>query len=83
MVPEAVEDRVHGRRGGRAVDQERHVGYVLGYDVPLIIGAVNAFTMGCRSVNPNCEVRTVITNDYFNPPKTSQAVSTLLDAAPT
>ena len=56
------------------------VGYVLAYDIPLVIGAGNAFTMGCRSVNPDCQVRTVITNDYFNPPKTSSAVSTLLDA---
>jgi basic membrane protein A and related proteins len=56
------------------------VGYVLGYKLPLITGAANAFTMGCRSVNPQCEVKTVITNDYYNPPKTAQAVSTLLDA---
>jgi basic membrane protein A and related proteins len=56
------------------------VGYVLGYKIPLIIGAANAFTMGCRSVNPNCKVKTVVTNDYYNPPKTAQAVSTLLDA---
>lgn len=56
------------------------VGYVLGYKVPLIIGAANAFTMGCRSVNPDCDVRTVVSNDYYNPPKTSQAISTLLDA---
>jgi basic membrane protein A len=56
------------------------VGYVLGYKLPLITGAANAFTMGCRSVNPQCEVKTVVTNDYYNPPKTSQAVSTLLDA---
>jgi basic membrane protein A len=56
------------------------VGYVLGYKLPLITGAANSFTMGCRSVNPQCEVKTVVTNDYYNPPKTSQAVSTLLDA---
>jgi basic membrane protein A len=56
------------------------VGYVLGYKLPLITGAANAFTLGCRSVNKQCEVRTVVTNDYYNPPKTSQAVSTLLDA---
>jgi basic membrane protein A and related proteins len=56
------------------------VGYVLGYKLPLITGAANAFTLGCRSVNRDCEVRTVVTNDYYNPPKTAQAVSTLLDA---
>ena len=56
------------------------VGYVLGYKVPLIIGAANDFTMGCRSVNPKCKVRIIVTNDYFNPPKTAAAVSTLLNA---
>jgi basic membrane protein A and related proteins len=60
--------------------KDNTVGYVLGYKLPLITGAANAFTMGCRSVNPQCEVKTVVTNDYYNPPKTSQAVSTLLDA---
>jgi basic membrane protein A len=56
------------------------VGYVLGYKIPLIIGAANAFTMGCKAANPQCEVKIVVTNDYYNPPKTAQAVSTLLDA---
>src|SRR5262245_45376310 len=60
--------------------KDNTVGYVLGYKLPLITGAANAFTMGCRSVNPQCEVKTVVTNDYYNPPKTAQAVSTLLDA---
>ena len=60
--------------------KDNTVGYVLGYKIPLITGAANAFTMGCRSANPRCEVRTVVTNDYYNPPKTAQAVSTLLDA---
>jgi basic membrane protein A len=55
-------------------------GYVLGYDLPFIIGAANSFTLGCKSVNPDCKVRTVVTNDYYNPPKTAQAISTLLDA---
>jgi basic membrane lipoprotein Med (substrate-binding protein (PBP1-ABC) superfamily) len=56
------------------------VGYVLGYKLPLITGAANAFALGCRSVNPQCEVKTVVTNDYYNPPKTASAVSTLIDA---
>ncbi|HMJ96533.1 MAG TPA: BMP family ABC transporter substrate-binding protein [Thermoleophilaceae bacterium] len=60
--------------------KDNTVGYVLGYKVPLIIGAANAFTMGCRSANSSCQVKTVVTNDYYNPPKTAQAVSTLLDA---
>ncbi|MFN8161746.1 MAG: BMP family ABC transporter substrate-binding protein [Solirubrobacterales bacterium] len=60
--------------------KDNTVGYVLGYHIPLIIGAANAFTMGCKSVNAQCKVRIVVTNDYFNPPKTASAVSTLLDS---
>ncbi len=60
--------------------KDNTIGYVLAYNVPFIIGQANAYAMGCRSVNPKCEVKTVVTNDYYNPPKTTQAVSTLLDA---
>jgi basic membrane protein A len=60
--------------------KDNTVGYVLGFHVPLIIGAANAFTMGCRSVNPDCQVRIVVINSYYDPPKTASAVSTLLDA---
>ena len=56
------------------------VGYVLGYDVPLIIGASQCVHHGLPERQPAVRVQTVVTNDYFNPPKTSQAVSTLLDA---
>jgi basic membrane lipoprotein Med (substrate-binding protein (PBP1-ABC) superfamily) len=55
-------------------------GYVSPYDIPLVKGSINSFTLGCRSVNPKCQVRVVTVNDYFNPPKTAQAANSLVDA---
>lgn len=56
------------------------VGFISAYDIPLIIGGLNSFTMGCRSVNPECQVRNIAINEYFSPPKTAQAANTLVDA---
>jgi basic membrane lipoprotein Med (substrate-binding protein (PBP1-ABC) superfamily) len=45
-----------------------------------VVGSANAFTLGCQKVNPECQVRLIITNDYFNPPAAVQASNTLVNA---
>lgn len=54
------------------------VGYVLAYDAPLVKGAANAFALGCRAANSNCQIQISITGDYFDPEKTAKAVSILI-----
>jgi basic membrane protein A len=55
-------------------------GYILPYQIPLAYGPLNSFTLGCRSVDPRCVVRTEVTNNYYNPPVEAQAANTLIDA---
>ncbi|MEX1141017.1 MAG: BMP family ABC transporter substrate-binding protein [Thermoleophilaceae bacterium] len=56
------------------------IGYVIAYDIPLIRGGVNAFVLGCREVNPDCRVRVININQYFAPPATARAATSLVDA---
>ncbi len=56
------------------------VGFVGAYELPNNVALVNGLTLGCRSVNPKCQVRPVYINSYFDPPKATQAAQTLIDA---
>jgi basic membrane protein A len=62
------------------VTESNTLGYVAPYEIPIVLGSRNAFLMGCQSVNPECVVRTVVTNNYFDPPGTNKAANTLVDA---
>jgi basic membrane lipoprotein Med (substrate-binding protein (PBP1-ABC) superfamily) len=68
-----------GQLAGR-LTKSNIVGFVSPLDVPFIRSIVNSFAMGCRDTNPDCEVRVVTMNEYFNPPKSSQAANSLVDA---
>lgn len=78
-APAQIPEYIAGVAAGLETESNT-VGYIAAYDLPLLNGGVNSFTMGCRSVNPQCTVRVVFINDYFNPPKTTQAAETLIDA---
>jgi basic membrane lipoprotein Med (substrate-binding protein (PBP1-ABC) superfamily) len=68
-----------GQLAGRLTESNT-VGFVSPLDAPFIRTIINSFAMGCRDANPDCEVRVVTVNEYFNPPKSSQAANTLVDA---
>jgi basic membrane protein A len=56
------------------------VGMIGSYDVPLIRAAVNAYALGCQSVNPACTVQAVYLNSYFDPSKDTQASESLINS---
>lgn len=68
-----------GQLAGR-LTKSNTVGFVSPFDVPFVRTIINSFTMGCRDTNPDCQVRVVNVNEYFNPPKSSQAANSLVDA---
>lgn len=68
-----------GELAGRLTKSDT-VGFVSPFDIPFVRSIVNSFAMGCRNANPNCEVRVINVNEYFNPPKSSQAANSLVDA---
>lgn len=68
-----------GQLAGRLTESNT-VGFVSPLDAPFIRTIINSFALGCRNANPNCKVRVVTVNEYFNPPKSSQAANSLVDA---
>lgn len=68
-----------GQLAGRLTESNT-VGFVSPFDVPFIRTIINSFALGCRDTNPDCQVRVIHVNEYFNPPKSSQAANSLVDA---
>lgn len=55
------------------------IGMVAAYPIPEVIRAINAFTLGARSVNPTAKVKVVWTNTWYDPAKEKTAALSLLD----
>jgi basic membrane protein A len=56
------------------------IGYVGSFEVPVIQAGANSYLLGCQSVRPDCKMRVVYINNYYDPPKATQATETLIDA---
>lgn len=41
---------------------------------------INAYALGCQSVDPKCTVKVIWDNSYFNPPASTQATQTLISS---
>lgn len=54
------------------------IGYVAAFPIPEVIRAINAFTLGARSVNPTAKVKVLWTNTWFDPTKEKDAAKALL-----
>ena len=56
------------------------IGFVAASKIPTIMQAINSYTLGCRSVLPDCQVRVVFLNSYYDPPANAQATRSLINA---
>lgn len=54
------------------------IGYVGAFPIPEVIGGIDAFTLGVRSVNPQAKVKVVWTNTWFDPTLEKTAAQSLL-----
>jgi basic membrane protein A and related proteins len=55
------------------------VGFVVGVPIGYVIGNVNAFALGARSVNPAAQVRVVVTGSWSDKAKEATAANALID----
>jgi len=55
------------------------IGYVAAFPIPEVIGGIDAFTLGARSVNPNAKVKVIWTNTWYDPAVEKTAAKSLLD----
>ena len=55
------------------------IGYVVTFDIPLIITNANAYLLGCQSVREDCTLKTVTINSWFDPPAEIDASNALIN----
>jgi basic membrane protein A len=56
------------------------LGFITAAKIPLTTSAINEWLLGCQSVRPDCKVRVVYTNNYYDPPAVAQAANTLVSS---
>ena len=55
------------------------LGVVGSIPIPEVIRNINSFTMGAQSVNPKITTKVVWVNEWFNPPKETEAATALIN----
>ncbi|MDW5442744.1 BMP family ABC transporter substrate-binding protein [Polaromonas sp. SM01] len=55
------------------------LGVVGSVPIPEVIRNINSFTLGAQSVNPKIKTKVVWINDWFNPPKETEAATALIN----
>jgi len=55
------------------------LGVVASIPIPEVIRNINAFTLGAQSSNPKVKTKVVWVNDWFNPPKETEAATSLIN----
>jgi simple sugar transport system substrate-binding protein len=55
------------------------LGVVGSVPIPEVIRNINSFTLGAQSVNPKIKTKVVWVNDWFNPPKETEAATSLIN----
>ena len=55
------------------------IGVVGSIPIPEVIRNINSFTLGARSVNPKIKTKVVWINEWFNPPKETEAAQSLMN----
>jgi len=55
------------------------LGVVGSVPIPEVIRNINSFTLGAQSVNPKIKTKVVWVNEWFNPPKETEAATSLIN----
>ena len=56
-----------------------NLGVVASIPIPEVIRNINTFTLGAQSVNPKVKTKVVWVNEWFNPPKETEAATALIN----
>ena len=59
--------------------QTNTLGVVGSIPIPEVIRNINSFTLGAQSVNPKVKTKVVWVNEWFNPPKETEAATALIN----
>ncbi len=56
-----------------------NLGVVASIPIPEVVRNINSFTLGAQSMNPKVKVKVVWVNEWFNPPKETEAATSLIN----
>ncbi|OEO28638.1 BMP family ABC transporter substrate-binding protein [Devosia insulae DS-56] len=70
---------VNGVAAGLSTKSNK-IGFIAAKPIALVLRNVNAFTLGVKKVNPNAEVRLIITGEWSLPVREAEATNALVDA---
>ena len=62
-----------------AMTKSNTLGVVGSVPIPEVIRNINSFTMGAQSVNPKVKTKVVWVNEWFSPPKETEAATALIN----
>jgi simple sugar transport system substrate-binding protein len=62
-----------------AMTKTNTLGVVGSVPIPEVLRNINSFTLGAQSVNPNITTKVVWVNDWFSPPKETEAATALIN----
>jgi basic membrane protein A and related proteins len=62
-----------------AMTKSNTLGVVASIPIPEVIRNINSFTLGAQSVNPKIKTKVVWVNGWFDPPKETEAATSLLN----
>ena len=78
-MPRLYEGRYLAGMVAGSMTESDTLGFVAAFPIPEVVRAINAFTRGARSVNPEATVRVIWVNAWYDPSKARQAAETLMD----
>jgi basic membrane protein A and related proteins len=55
------------------------LGVVASVPIPEVIRNINSFTLGAQSINPKVKTKVIWVNEWFNPPKETEAATALIN----
>ncbi|MDP2096361.1 MAG: BMP family ABC transporter substrate-binding protein, partial [Hydrogenophaga sp.] len=62
-----------------SMTQSNTLGVVASIPIPEVIRNINSFTLGAQSVNPKVKTKVVWVNGWFDPPKETEAATSLIN----
>ncbi|MGC3987110.1 MAG: BMP family ABC transporter substrate-binding protein [Pseudorhodoferax sp.] len=62
-----------------AMTKSNTLGVVASVPIPEVVRNINSFTLGAQSVNPKITTKVVWVNEWFNPPKETEAATALIN----
>jgi basic membrane protein A len=63
-----------------SMSKKKALGFVSAHSLPSVVSGINGFELGAQSVDPSIKTKVVLTNNWYDPPASTQAAETLASA---